>query len=293
MKSLETINIFQLKDISQDGMISDSLLMLSDISPGLLKMFEQPTRLDGCGFVFCLRGEFKMILNMTQYIIRPHNLIVISPGSIIQEIQGVEDADIRILFFSRELARGIDLNSVVPMFSLILNSPCISLLAEEKESLLQFYSFMKQMTNKKSHIYSIDVLRHIMLAMIYETCAIYKKNLQNNPLKLSRKDEILRELLRFIGQYYNEERFVSFYAQKLFLTPKYLSNVTKELTNRTVHDWICAAIILDAKAQLKSTQLTVQQISQNLNFPNSSFFGRFFKKHTGMAPGEFRERVSK
>lgn len=81
---------------------------------------------------------------------------------------------------------------------------------------------------------------------------------------------------------------MAFYARELCLTPKYLSSVVKKTTNRTVTEWINETVVLDAKTQLKSSQMTVQQIANYLNFPTPSFFGRFFKKHTGMTPKAYR-----
>ena len=68
---------------------------------------------------------------------------------------------------------------------------------------------------------------------------------------------------------------MAFYARELCLTPKYLSSVVKKTTNRTVTEWINETVVLDAKTQLKSSQMTVQQIANYLNFPTPSFFGRF------------------
>ena len=70
---------------------------------------------------------------------------------------------------------------------------------------------------------------------------------------------------------------------------KYLSAVVKRVSDKSVVDWINETVVLEAQAQLKTTRMTVQEISDYLNFPNPSFFGRFFKKHTGMTPKAFRD----
>lgn len=92
-----------------------------------------------------------------------------------------------------------------------------------------------------------------------------------------------------IFKYYRNERSLSFYAEKLFITPKYLSEVVRHATGKKVMELIAGAVLLDAKAQLKSTTRTIQQISDSLNFPNSSFFGKYFKKHIGVSPKVYRE----
>lgn len=89
-------------------------------------------------------------------------------------------------------------------------------------------------------------------------------------------------------KHYREERAVSFYANKLCISAKYLSAVIKDIRAKSVLALINEAVILDAKAQLKNSNLTIMQISDSLNFANPSFFTKYFKRHTGMTPKEYR-----
>ena len=87
-----------------------------------------------------------------------------------------------------------------------------------------------------------------------------------------------------------KERSVIFYADQLFLTPKHLSRVIKEVSGRSAGEWIDEQVILEAKARLKTSSLTVQEISDQLGFPNQSFFGKYFKRHVGMSPSDYRKK---
>lgn len=81
---------------------------------------------------------------------------------------------------------------------------------------------------------------------------------------------------------------MQYYADKLCITPKYLTIITRQISGRNATSWITHTAILNAKSLLTGTRLTVQQISNKLNFPNPSFFGQYFLRHTGMTPKEFR-----
>lgn len=96
------------------------------------------------------------------------------------------------------------------------------------------------------------------------------------------------QFINLVQQNFRKERFLEFYASKLEITPKHLSRTLKALTGNTAVEWIERYVILEAKVLLKSTNMSIQQIADDLNFPSQSFFGKYFKKNVGMSPKEFR-----
>ena len=90
--------------------------------------------------------------------------------------------------------------------------------------------------------------------------------------------------MQLLKEHYTTQRKIGFYADKLCMTPKYLSQVIHAVSGRHAGDWIRDYVILEAKALLKSRQYTIQQVSDMLNFPNQSFFGTYFKKTVGCSP---------
>ena len=102
------------------------------------------------------------------------------------------------------------------------------------------------------------------------------------------QEEIFQRFISLVNAYSKRERNVSFYADKLCLTPRYLNTVIRQASQQTVMDWINQSIILEAKVLLKHSNRLVYQISDELNFPNPSFFSKFFKRMTGMTPHEYQ-----
>jgi AraC-like DNA-binding protein len=98
----------------------------------------------------------------------------------------------------------------------------------------------------------------------------------------------VEKFLNLVQTHYREERGLKFYADRLCLTPIHLSRVIKSASHKSANDWIDEHVILEAKALLKSTSMTVQQISEELNFPSQSFFGKYFKRIVGVSPKEYR-----
>ena len=110
---------------------------------------------------------------------------------------------------------------------------------------------------------------------------------------LAALSEIARELdptTKFGDEHAAREHAIAFYADRLCLTPNHLGSVIREVSGQTVMQWIHRHIIQQAKLQLKYSDLPVWQIAESLNFPNPSFFSKFFKRETGMTPAEYRNR---
>ena len=104
---------------------------------------------------------------------------------------------------------------------------------------------------------------------------------------------IVQRFMELVQEHYTQQRLISFYADKLCITPKYLSKLVKENTGLAASDWIERHVILEARAMLQSSEMTIQQIASALNFPNQSFFGKYFKRATGLSPKQYRENRSR
>ena len=110
----------------------------------------------------------------------------------------------------------------------------------------------------------------------------------DNTGSLSRRANYVREFMQLVHQNFRTERGVAFYASKLFITPKYLSQIIKESTGRSAAEWIDQYVIIEAKNLLRFSGKNVQQVAYELNFPNQSSFGKYFKNLTGMSPTKFQ-----
>ena len=105
----------------------------------------------------------------------------------------------------------------------------------------------------------------------------------------ARMNQVFERFIALVTEYHTTERGMAFYADKLCLTPKYLSKLVKQATGRSAPDWIDSFVILEAKNLLKYSDKTIKEIVFALHFPNQSVFYKFFKAHTGMTPSEYRK----
>ena len=139
--------------------------------------------------------------------------------------------------------------------------------------------------------YRRETVQHLIVSLLYNLKYIHEHTCKSTPARLSRQEELFRRFIALVNQHSKHERSVNFYADKLCLTPHYLSSVIRETSGQTVMQWINQAVILEAKVLLKHSNLLVFQISDELNFPNPSFFSKFFKRMTGMTPAEYQKQI--
>lgn len=273
-------------DITVDFVIGST----EDIDLNILNLYTQyPCRLKAEVFVLCMDGSVDASINLSQYRIKKHDFITLSPGSIIQINQIKGNLKLYFMVFSSEFING--LNKGKPIIDLIYitkNHPVLSLPEEFASIYEEFFLLMKKVYYKKRSSYNPEILKCVLLSVLYRLSDMYHEQPMRKETSSNRSEEICQTFGHLVIQHYIQERNVTYYAKQMGITPAHLSNTVKSVTGKTVMDLISEVVIVDAKAQLKSTNLPIREIAYSLNFPNVSFFGKYFKRLTGMTPIQYR-----
>ena len=103
-----------------------------------------------------------------------------------------------------------------------------------------------------------------------------------------RAQQLFDKFMKLLGDYHTKEKSLKFYADKMFLTPKYVSGMIKAYSGKSALAWINEYVVLEAKMMLRYTDMTVQEIAYSLNFPTQSAFGKYFKQQAGCSPKNYR-----
>ena len=157
----------------------------------------------------------------------------------------------------------------------------------ELNGILSFYKLLKWNISNHTNKYLIETAKHMTLAFFYGFSHTFNHaQLVNN--KASRPQQIADNFMSLVKEHFRQQHTLNFYANALCVTPKYLTTTIKSETGVNVKEWISRYLILEAKALLKSTNMTVQQISEELGFVSQDVFGKYFKHHTGISAKEYR-----
>lgn len=252
---------------------------------------EYPHLVEGILIVCCLKGTAKVRVNLTEYDIAENTVAVAVPNYVIQLLEHSEDLQLEFLFFSFDFISDIGLLTEIGEIGKIVEErPCLYLYREDFMELLNIHGVIVRQHQKK-RAYRREIIQNLLYALCYQILQLYTtKEVNRADKKLIRGEEIFKKFMSLLFEYYKTERSVQFYAEKLNITPKYLSKVIRETSFKPPSDLIDEMVITAAKALLKSSNLTVAQIADELNFANPSFFGAYFKKRVGMTPLEYREK---
>jgi len=265
--------------------IDDGIFLLD--KPIITSTFKYPFRMDVTVGIICINGTTECSINLKPYTVNGPCLITILPGQIVEYKSISDDFSGLIIIMSSKFTDSL-MPTASERLSLLLSfreNPFIPLDEETLERMVSFFEVMKKMAHAKDHPYRLEAVRYLMLAYFYGASDFHK--LPNNR-QFSHKEVFVEKFLHLVQTHHKEERGLEFYANKLNVTPKHLSKVIKETSGKPANGWIDDHVALEAKALLKSTNMTIQQISDELNFPSQSFFGKYFKRVTGMSPSEYK-----
>lgn len=248
-----------------------------------------PYKLEGLMFVAALAGSCHFTVDLKEHILHPNELLLVLPGQMIRHVEKSPDFQGRFMFMSSELLANISTRKKnFSVFFALRDNPQIRLKSSDMEMFLQYHDFIRNRMQNSSPIIRLDVVQHLLGALFFEFLAM-EDYFSHQQTRLSRKDEICRQFLDLLIQHYKESRSVAFYADRLFITPKYLSATLRSVTGKRAGQLIDDYVLLQAKVMLKTTNMTIQQISEELNFANQSFFARYFKHLSGVSPTQYRD----
>ena len=212
-------------------------------------------------------------------------LVTLMPGQIIESIDQSVNFDGHTILLSKRFIDMLNLPGWQQQYMTLYNNPVNEIPADALRHLQIFYTILHKAASDEENPFRLQVIENLIRVFYYGGISNLEQT--NNSIPTS-KNNIVRRFMDLVQEHYREERLIGFYADKLCITPKYLSKLVKENTGRSAGEWIDSHVILEARAMLQSSDMTIQQIAASLNFPNQSFFGKYFKRATGLSPKQYR-----
>ena len=241
-------------------------------------------------FVLCTRGTVRATINLSEYTITHNDFVTVLPGSFIQIHEVSSDTRVCFAGFSSEfISRVSYVETYLDFLPMILDNPIMALQEEVAQLYRNAFSLLIRAYSLPNTLDNKEILMSIFTIFFQGVGELYKrcKPTTNEPIK--REHELYRQFIQLLMTHYTQEHEVSFYAKKCGVTPAHFSGAIRKASGHSPLAIITGIIIMNAKAQLKSTRLPVKEIAFSLGFNNLSFFNKYFRKHVKMTPQEYRE----
>ncbi len=280
-------------DINKAKHWSDSLSLGSDLilteHINEAPMPTEPRRMNFILIGLCTKGQVLYQLDTQQMTINPGDILIVSEHRVVDHYEHTPDMEGLCIMMSPAFFQEIikDVKDISSLFLFTRTHPVLELTPKENAIFKEYFiALMRKIKDQDNH-FRRDLIRTLLLAMFYDLSnMIYR--VQNDDRHQTRADIIFTNFIKLVEQNFRHERRVSWYAQELCITPKYLSESIKNVSHRTPNEWINNFVTMELRVMLKNSTKNIKEIAEELHFPNQSFLGKFFKEHVGMSPSRYR-----
>lgn len=281
-----------IKEIGIDNLPNDTIIIGDDLAlmpinnSTITTNSHEPHKLSRARIAVFTSGQCHIKINLNDYEIESPMLLTLMPGQIVEWVEHSPNIMGYAITLSKRFIDMLNLPGWQQQYMSMYNNPLNIITPDSMQPLQIFYAILYRAAENTENPFRLQVIENLIRVFYYGGLSTFR-----NPKKsdTSLKNGIVERFMELVQEHYHSQRIIGFYADKLCITPKYLSKVIKENTGRSAGEWIESHVILEARAMLQSSDMTIQQIAAELNFPNQSFFGKYFKRVTGMSPKRYRQ----
>ena len=289
-ESFSVLNIESARKVYHGSYIDNDMMLFNEVSQ--LPIPIEPRRM-GCKlFALCTQGKAQYSVDTVEYTVYANDMMIISEGQITDDVMLSRDFKGMGIIVSDDFFNEIvkDVHELSTLFLFTRANPVCHLTQQECDNIVDYFRMLKQKTDDLKHHFRRETVRSLLTTMIYDLSNIIFRMQTTVDRRQTRGEAIFTQFLQLVELNFRHERRVSWYAKQLCISPKYLSEIIKQVSRRTPNDWIDNFVTLEIRVLLRNSTKSIKEIAQELNFPNQSFFGKFFKEHVGLSPSQYRNK---
>ena len=276
------------------GFISDSLVLSPLVNFRTLE--GPPSAIDGLTIGVVCNGTAKTVINGRAYEMRSNSVFLLREDSVMESFRCSKACMGYLITYSREFLDMINVDTIdfLASHTLFGMRSCFSVDAASGERLHRMLTMLYDAARASAgDVYGDKIVASLFSSFFYTLISVVTANADSMKAegRRNRSDELLAQFFATLGTDCERERSVEYYAAKLDISPKYLSLICKNKTGHNASWIIDDAVIRKAKKLLMQTGMSVQEVSDRLNFVSQSFFGKYFKQRVGISPSRYKVGV--
>lgn len=249
---------------------------------------EQPVKQMFILAMTCTEGDIRIRMDLKEFEVRKNDVILIFPGIIIDSVKALPGTKVAFIGFSDSVFFEDDNDASIKVIRKNMLHPIhLHLNAPQMQMQLSLYRMMRMILSQSDFSFKKDAAGGILRLMAAGLAQWVLENGNTEHHSRNRNEQLFMSFLQEVQSHCSTERRISFYARQFGISPKYFAKLIHDASGRHASEWIKDYVILEAKAMLRTGNYTVQQVSDALRFPNSSFFGKYFKAAVGCSPRKY------
>ncbi|MDR1592510.1 MAG: AraC family transcriptional regulator [Prevotellaceae bacterium] len=285
----ELFKTFENESIGDSFIASDNLTALISDRKINSDILHFPFQANEIIMAVCIEGSLKVKLETGNFVLEKNGAWVVLPQRIF-EIQEYTPDFKPIVFIMKQSFwnQNDSFLEVVKLQQYFFKENGIKLTEDMMNETITIYGLIKNKIEKKMP-FSRQIIQQYINVLSYNVYALLQQQMQKTMDKQPTKEYVFEQFIRLVERYYRQQHGIEFYADRLHLTGKYLSALIRSASGKTAAEWIREYLIMEAKTLLKSGKMSIQQVSNELNFYDQSHFGVFFKKYVGCSPRAYQK----
>lgn len=287
---IKEVSLLRLREKADIPSLNDDLLVFEDVK--MLPQLKEPRRMNCLIVAVCTKGSASYLMNQHKMTVKAGEAIVLAEGEVIDQIELSEDIEGVALLISYSFLYEIikDMQNLSTLFLLARRHPVFALNELEIENAKEYFELILRKVKAVPRKFTKDVIRLLLLTMLYDLGDAFYRVIESQEMTVgTRAEQIFVHYIQLVEHHFKEQRRVSWYADKIGITPKYLSETVSNISHKTPNDWIEQYVTAEIRNLLRKTNKKISEIAEEMNFPNQSFLGKYFKENVGMSPSDYRK----
>jgi len=272
-------------EVNSEEIIVLELAGKSDLPAGYLQ--------DYFTHILCHEGTARFRMENKHYRIEKNDIAILLPANAINDIKNSRDFKATCLFVSFDLMskNNPDIGWGIKGYLFSKENPVVQLSEMDAEKCLHNFRLLKEKYEDDEHRFRKEIVKLQLQMFVMEMWNIFSKEIEKRSIS-NQKGSLFERFLQLVQQHCMEEREVYYYAGKLFITSKYLTEVCKNNSGKSASEWIQNYTTHCLIVLLQNQNLSFIEIADILNFSSQSFFSRYVRKVLGVSPSEYRRRMA-
>lgn len=292
MAKSDRINATDIKQMANSEFVDyadNDVVIIDD-----LRNFEklQTIKLDFLLIIVVKSGRVEIKANNVDSTASANDIFICQPNTILNECLFSIDFTAKAVCLSSKIARKmLHISDVLDLSFYLKSKPIIHIDEQNMNTFEKYHAMLSEQLLKEDSKYKKQIVGYLVSSFLFCLLSIIEQtNPERTTMHISRSSVLFKQFVELLNSLEVKPRRVDYYSSRLCITTKYLSNICKENSGKTAYEWIVESAVEDINRLLSHSDMSIKEISNYLEFPNLSFFGRFVRAHLGCSPTEYRRR---